>query len=138
MLDGRLPRIARAVGKSLDGGADAAERDQLAAAAVEDAEDQVFGLRVADDRTEESSGRRAIAARRGGGDPRGVGRGPELLQPVVLQHRQPIVGAQRVLDQAVVGRSVDGATHLGAEDGNANHAHEEDEHDEGQNDTPPE
>jgi hypothetical protein len=98
----------------------------------------VFGLCIANDRTQEASDRRTIAADRRHSDSGRVGRRPQLLQPIVLECGQAIVGPQRVLDEAVVGCPFDGATHLGADDGDANHADEEDEQDEGQYDTPPE
>ena len=90
--DRRLPRVAGPVGKGLDRCAVAVECDQLAPGKVDDAQDQVLRLGVTDDWTEEAFGRDAVAAGGGGGDPSRVGGGPQLLQPVILQRRQPIVG----------------------------------------------
>jgi hypothetical protein len=136
--DRRLSRVGGPVGKGVDPRANAAKCDQLAASEVEDPEHQVLRLGVTDDWTEEAFGRGAVAAGGGGGDPSRVGGSSQLLQPVILQGRQPIVGAQRVLDEAVVSGAFGRAADLGTDDRDANHANEEDEHDERQNDAPPE
>ncbi len=63
MLDGGLRTIVGAIGPALHGRIVSAESHQLAPALVEDAEHEVFGLRIADDRTEQAPGRRTVAAR---------------------------------------------------------------------------